>query len=125
MKDISVKEMKRLVSTHVKSKKMPKRVSRDDIWICEYKRIISGGTQKARRKNIEHLVDSEVEADILFFCAKMDPFLLRGGFASIVIMLALRDREDPLDCYAVAPECCFLRKPFLEGLQQKLFGRKL
>ena len=81
MKDISVKEMKRLVSTHVKSKKVPKRVSRDGIWICEYKRIISCGIEKARRKNIEHLVDSEVEAGILFFCARMDAFLLRGGFA--------------------------------------------
>ena len=73
--------------------------------------------------NVEPLVDSIIESQLIDFCQNMHPCMINGSFGSYVIMF-VGYKGLPISSipYAHAPEGFYITEEFEERLQIKLVG---
>jgi len=81
------------------------------------------GSPVTKLVNVEPLVDSIIENQLITFCKNMHPCMIKGSFGSYVIMfVGYKGKPTSAIPYVHAPEGFYITEEFEERLQMKLVG---
>ena len=107
----------------LQAKKSRIRVRPTTIRDHQYQSATSRVVVHSRKVNVEALVDSNVEAELVQLFRNAHPSCIRGGLTTIAFAL-IANKGQPLSptAFLDAPDEYYMSTPFVDSLYDKLFG---